>query len=209
MKEALTIYHLHDTNRGVTLDALDAVMQELEYGRDVAYVLGNRGPRDMMDFEVMVRKQPLYLLSDTLGEWVTLIQAHSEQYVNAPGADTLPRVLSRILECTILALTIREDGFAFTLHDNGNELASKTNVTGLEAFLPDGTSLDKIRELLESSGIPDETKRLEEFGSVLKLHGNPETAYPFATWQTSRSIQWTRFFAVSYFHRRPRADRRI
>ncbi|HLG42541.1 MAG TPA: hypothetical protein VI643_04180 [Planctomycetota bacterium] len=192
--------HLHGVSRAASLDALDAVMQELGYGRDIAYVLGHLGPRDMMDFEVMVRKQPLYLISDGLEEWVAVIPAHVEGKVAAPDPSEIARLLSGLLECPALLLRVGEEKFGFQVFQLGSRLGGPTEEGALGAltpYLPNGVPRERLQEALLPESSPNELRRLVAFASLLKLDGRPE--YGLADWETSKSVPWTRFYASSYF----------
>lgn len=211
MQAARAIVHLHGVSRPAALDALDVVMQELGFGRDIAYVLGHLGPRDMMDFEVMVRKQPLYLISDPMEEWVAVIPAHRDTVAwQAPNPTELARLMSHVLECPALLLACdAASGFSYSLFHLGS-LIGGHNLPGgdgalasLEAYLPPGTTREQVERALHSDpGSPDGLGCLESFATALKLDGRPR--YLLAAWETSREIPWTRFFAASYFAlRRP------
>jgi len=192
--------HLHGVSRAASLDALDAVMQELGYGRDIAYVLGHLGPRDMMDFEVMVRKQPLYLISDGLEEWVAVIPAHVEGKVAAPDPADLARLLSGLLECPALLLRVVDEKFGFQVYQLGSRLGGAMEEGALGAltpYLPSGVPLERIQEAVTLEKLPNGLSRLVGFATLLKLDGRAE--YSLADWESSKVIPWTRFYASSYF----------
>jgi hypothetical protein len=205
MANARSILHLHGVSRSATLDALDAVMQELGFGRDIAYVLGHHGPRDMVDFEVMVRKQPLYLLSDPMEEWAAAIPAHTPSVSRAPDAAHLARLLSHVLECPALSLgTDADSGFSYRLFHLGSLIGGNRIPGGdgalaaLEAYLPPGATRAQLEGILRpEGGAADGPAQLEAFAGMLKLDGRPR--YLLSSWETSKEIPWTRFFASSYF----------
>lgn len=206
MPPARAILHLHGVSRAAALDALDAVMLELGFGRDIAYVLGHLGPRDMMDYEIMVRKQPLYLISEPLGEWVAVIPAHRDIVARqSPDPEDLARRMSQALECPALLLACDPgSGFSYRLFNLGSMIGGDNLPGGdgalslLEPYLPPGTTREQVKRTLhaEPSGA-DGLGRLESFASALKLDGRPR--YLLTAWETSREIPWTRFFAASYF----------